>query len=231
MFSRILCLSAAAILVAVPARAQIYAWHDANGTLVLSDRKTDPSAITYEVPNGGGVRVTRPAASLNAARPYEAMIQEHAAHYSIDPALVRAVIQVESGFNPRARSPKGAMGLMQLMPQTARDMSVVHAYDPYENIRGGTGYLRQLLDRYNGNEQLALAAYNAGPEAVNRYGQRVPPFAETRDYVKRVGVAASSTTKAPKRVIYKTIDIVDGHPVVRYSTEKPATGSYEIVGQ
>jgi soluble lytic murein transglycosylase-like protein len=233
MLVRILLTVAAAALLASPAEAQIYAWRDANGTLVLSDRKLDPDARTFAVPDAPAIRATRPVAPRAVRERYEPIIQEHAARHSLRPDLIRAVIQVESGFNPRARSPKGAMGLMQLMPETARELGVVNAYDPVDNIRGGTAYLRRLIDRYQGNEELALAAYNAGSSAVDRYGRAVPPFRETRDYVKKVGSASGS--RAPSAVrrnaIYKTIEIVDGRPIARYSSQPPASGSYEVLPQ
>jgi len=116
----------------------------------------------------------------------EASIRLSARTHAIEEALLRAVIDVESGFNPAARSPKGAMGLMQLMPGTARRFGVMDAYDAGQNIDGGTRYLKQLLELFDGNLQLALAAYNAGEGAVFRYGNRIPPFAETNAYVTKV---------------------------------------------
>jgi soluble lytic murein transglycosylase-like protein len=220
-------LVAVLVLAAWPrhADAQIYAWRDDNGTLVLSDRKLDAPAAVYEVDGAPAYRSTTPVASGSARERYEPLVQEYASRQSLRPELVRAVIQVESGFNPSATSPKGAMGLMQLMPQTARELGVQYPYDPEENIRGGTRYLRLLLDKYAGNEELALAAYNAGAGAVDKYGRRIPPYRETRDYVRKVGTKAGAASQAgpppPKRRVYKTIEVVDGRPVPHYSTTPP----------
>jgi soluble lytic murein transglycosylase len=114
-----------------------------------------------------------------------AIISRHAATFRLEEALVRAVIKAESGYNPRAVSKKGALGLMQLMPDTARLLKVRDPLDAEENIRGGSRYLRLMLDEFNGNLDLALAAYNAGPNAVRRHGG-IPPYEETRTYVDRV---------------------------------------------
>ena len=113
------------------------------------------------------------------------LIDRHSGNQNLDPKLVQALIQAESGYNVRAVSNKGAIGLMQLMPSTASLLNVQNPYDPDDNIRGGTRYLRQMLDRFAGRLELAVAAYNAGPGAVERHGG-IPPFAETRAYVRRV---------------------------------------------
>jgi soluble lytic murein transglycosylase-like protein len=222
-----------ALLMAVwPARAdaQIYAWRDANGTLVLSDRAIDQPTAVYQVEGAPSYVSTTPVEASSARELYEPFVVEYSNRHSLRPELVRAVIQVESGYNPRALSPKGAMGLMQLMPETARMLGVQRPYDPEQNIRGGTRYLRLLLDKYEGNEELALAAYNAGSGAVDRYGKRIPPYRETRDYVRKVGSKAGEAPYTTRKLrIYKTIEIVDGRVVPRYSSEKPASGSFEII--
>ncbi len=115
----------------------------------------------------------------------EPLIRRHSDAQNLDPKLVEAVIQVESGYNDKALSNKGAMGLMQLTPDTASLFNVRDPYDAEENVRAGTRYLRQLLDRFAGRVELALAGYNAGPGAVEKH-RGVPPYAETRDYVKQV---------------------------------------------
>jgi len=114
-------------------------------------------------------------------------IQYAAQRHQVDPALVRALIHAESAFNPKARSNKGAQGLMQLMPATARELGVNNAMEPKQNISGGTKYIAQLLKRFNGNIKLATAAYNAGPNAVKKYNG-IPPYKETEVYVERVGI-------------------------------------------
>jgi len=226
-------LITAALLMAVwPAHAdaQIYAWRDANGTLVLSDRAIDQPTAIYEVEGAPRYVSTTPVEATSARERYEPFVVEYSNQHSLRPELVRAVIQVESGYNPRALSPKGAMGLMQLMPDTARMLGVQRPYDPEQNIRGGTRYLRLLLDRYEGSEELALAAYNAGSGAVDRHGKQIPPYRETRDYVRKVGSAAGESPATTRKLrIYKTIEIVDGRVVPRYSSEKPASGSFEII--
>ena len=199
---RRLTFALACVLLLWPSRAvaQIYAWRDANGTLVLSDKTIDGPTDVYVVEGAPAIRTTRPALVTDTGR-YGSLIAEHAGKHGIRAELVRAIIQVESGFNPQARSAKGAMGLMQLMPATAAALGVRHPYDPEENIRGGTAYLRQLLDRYNGDERLALAAYNAGAGAVDRHGGAVPPYRETRDYVRKVGSAANDVRVKPDSTV------------------------------
>lgn len=213
-----LCLGLAA-----PAQAQIYSWRDANGNLVLSNRRSATAApvASYAVPKAQGIRATRPVAT-ERAKAYDDLIREHSRNHGVRPDLVRAVMQVESGFNPYARSPKGAMGLMQLMPATAKQFGVRNAFNPAENVRAGVAYLRELLDRYQDNETLALAAYNAGPGAVDKHGQSVPPYRETRSYVARInGMAGKVVTTRDNRIYKVTETTADGRAVVKYTDRKP----------
>jgi hypothetical protein len=126
--------------------------------------------------------------TANPKAPFREIIQTAAARYNVDPELISSVIAVESNFNPRAASRRNARGLMQLLPETAARLGVQNIFDPRENIDAGTRYLRDLLQRYDNNLVLALAAYNAGPERVQQYGS-VPPYAETISYVRRVRLA------------------------------------------
>ncbi|MDX6376881.1 MAG: hypothetical protein QOE98_1184, partial [Gaiellaceae bacterium] len=134
---------------------------------------------------GSGRTTFGTGTSLGTPSPYDDMIKQAAAEAGVPPALVKAVAKAESGFNPRAGSPAGAQGLMQLMPGTARGLGVTDPFDPMQSLRGGAKYLRAQLDRFGGDYSKALAAYNAGPGAVAKYGG-IPPYAETQAYVPRV---------------------------------------------
>lgn len=133
----------------------------------------------------GFVSVTEDYRPLPATIAYNDAIDEAADLYNLDPNLIRAIIRAESAFNPFAVSRVGAQGLMQLMPALAKELNVLDPFDPRQNIFGGARYLRWLLDRHHGNLNLAVASYNAGPGAVDRYNG-IPPYRETRDYVKKV---------------------------------------------
>ena len=226
---RLALLTACALLTALPATAQIYTWQDANGHMVISDRPKDGAPRAYTVPRASdAVRATRFVAPEKSAL-YDPLIREHAENAGIRTDLVRAVVQVESGYNTYARSPKGALGLMQLMPATIQQFGVRNPFSPMENIRAGVSYLRQLLDRYSNDEALALAAYNAGPGAVDRHGVAIPPYKETRDYVSKINRMAGRPVQVPGTNIYKTTEVVDGREVPRYTDHKPSDGSYEVV--
>jgi soluble lytic murein transglycosylase-like protein len=125
-------------------------------------------------------------ALLSEKTPFQKLIIAAAARYGLDPDLIHSVIAIESNFNPKAVSPKNARGLMQLMPLTAQRLGVQDSFNPEQNIEGGTRYLSDLLRKYKNNLTLALAAYNAGPDTVDKYGHRVPPYLETMKYVQRI---------------------------------------------
>ena len=221
-----IALSALALCVLTPAlaHAQLYSWKDASGRLIVSDSPKDPSARTYSVAyvgSGYGAVKASSAAPKRRITEFDDLIVENASQHSLHPDFVRAVIQAESAFNPRARSVKGAMGLMQLMPGTAAEYGVTNAYDPVQNIKAGVAYLKSLLTRFGNDVSLALAAYNAGPRAVEKYGNAVPPYKETRNYVSKIRANAGGAAEQPKR-IFRIVEVVDGREVVRYS-DRPKT--------
>jgi soluble lytic murein transglycosylase-like protein len=213
------------------AQAQLYSWKDASGRLIISDRPLDPAAkVKYaaSVTNvGSSYGVTRKAVGTRGSK-YDDLIEEHAAQHSLEPDFVKAVIQAESAFNPWARSVKGAMGLMQLMPSTAAEYKVSNAYDPAQNIRAGVAYLKSLLTRFNNDVSLALAAYNAGPNAVKKYGNTVPPYKETRNYVTKIRKNAGVDDPVrPSNALYAVTEIVNGRKMTRYY-DKPRPGSVVV---
>ncbi|WP_243358219.1 lytic transglycosylase domain-containing protein [Fundidesulfovibrio terrae] len=172
-------LAAALVLLAIPAvpEAQtIYHYQDSSGVVHLSDIKSNADYrpfFYFRIPAGAD------------RGQIAAIIAREARRYGVDASLVTAMVEVESGFQVRAVSPKGAQGLMQIMPGTAQDLKLKDSFDASKNIEAGTRYMRQLLDRFGGNVKLALAAYNAGPGAVSRCGG-VPPISETKSYIEKV---------------------------------------------
>lgn len=159
----------------------------ANGTVVITDGGTvgRPGHLWRD-------DASWLVAKRNAPSPWDEMIAASAREFGVDPILVKCMMLVESGFNPRAVSPKGAKGLMQLMPKTAAAYGVIDVFDPAQNIRGGVRYLNFLLNLFNGNLNMAIAGYNAGEGAVARYGT-IPPYNETQDYVRKVLTAYNGT--------------------------------------
>jgi soluble lytic murein transglycosylase-like protein len=180
-----LMLSLLAVAACGAARADIYSFVDSSGVTHFSNVPTDSRyhlllAAPVEAPS------PNPGRFLAHAAAYDPMIERAARTAAVRPELVRAVIVVESAFNPRAVSKRGALGLMQLKPSTAKRYGVSDCFDPEQNITAGARYLRDLMTRFGNNLELALAAYNAGEDAVERYGRAIPPFSETRQYVPNV---------------------------------------------
>ena len=187
---------------AAAAHSRIYTYVDADGVrhytdvpdnnryrlLILSPRDRTASGDRYD------------AMLLARAGQYDSIIERAAIAASVEPNLLRAVIVVESGFNSRAVSKRGAVGLMQLMPATATRFGVSNPYDPLQNVHGGARYLKFLIDRFGQDVSLALAAYNAGEDAVDRNGGQIPPFSETMAYVPRVLKIYQMLRNQPPRV-------------------------------
>lgn len=178
---------------ALPAAADIYTFKDEKGVVHFTNIPNGDKRFKLVRKEEGTSDYARKAGlpqyvlpSAEAIRKYSPMISAVAHNLGVDVALVHAVISAESGYNPVAVSRTGARGLMQLMPETAKRYGVQNIHDPMENIMGGTRYLRDLLTLFNGNLELAVAAYNAGENAVIRAGNRIPPYAETAQYVPKV---------------------------------------------
>ena len=163
--------------ISTPLWADIYRYVDKNGVLHFTNVKTDRRYTIF-------IRSARQT-SAEYIKEYRGIIKQASKRFGIDAHFIRAIIKAESGFDHKATSSKGAQGLMQLMPGTADDMAVEDPFDPEENIFGGARYFSLLLKRFNNDKILALAAYNAGPEAVEIH-KGVPPFPETKAFVKRV---------------------------------------------
>lgn len=163
-------------------RAEIYSYVDKDGVLHFSNVPTSRRYHYIGPETSGNFYI--PLASPGTGQ-YDSIIRQASSLYSIRYELIKAIIRVESNFNPKAVSPAGACGLMQLMPDNIERFNVRNPFDPHENVMAGTCYLRQLLDRYNSDLTLSLAAYNAGPGVVDQY-QGIPPYPETENYVDNV---------------------------------------------
>jgi hypothetical protein len=193
-----------AVFYPVPAGAEMYKLTAPDGTQHYTNAPTDPRYQRMGYPSGTAAGWLRLPQAETAK--YETEIKDAADRYQVPIKLVSAVIRAESGFNPRAVSPKGAQGLMQLMPQTASVLGVRNSFDPRQNIDGGVRHLRAMIDRFPHSLALAIAAYNAGERAVAQYGA-IPPYPETKDYVAKVlrfygGIEGGTT---PPTRIYQTV--------------------------
>jgi len=172
-------LAAALVCPAGGVFADVYVYRDSKGVLHFTNVPSSPKYTLF-------MRSSPPPVLFRYdSKAYDHLISRAAQRFSLPTHLIKAVIHAESGFNPRAVSPKGAKGLMQIMPQNYSFLDIRDPFNPMENIMGGARYLRDMLDRFK-ELRLALAAYNAGPEAVDKYNLRIPPYPETVDYVRRV---------------------------------------------
>lgn len=180
---------ACGLVVPCAAWADVYKYRDARGHILLTDKPMRGMKLLkrYSMSTGRATRASDSLAAMRKRRELLTPLIERAATESqLRPALIHAVVRAESAYRADAVSSKGAVGLMQLMPATAERYGVSNRRDPAQNLRGGSTYLRELLEMFDNDLQLALAAYNAGENAVIRYGRQIPPYAETQDYVRKV---------------------------------------------
>ena len=201
--------------------AASYRLTDEDGVTHFTNAPTDPRYRSMPGMSGSSAGWLRLPPGVQAR--FTEDIKQIAARHGVSASLVESVIRVESAFNPTAISPKGAQGLMQLMPQTANSLGVRNAFDPRQNIEGGVRHLRYLIDRYPGNLALAIAAYNAGEGAVDRH-RGIPPYAETQDYVRKV-LQLNGGGSPYSHVIYRFEDSSSG--TVTY-TNVPPTSRFRI---
>jgi hypothetical protein len=174
------------------ALGDVFAFEDENGYVTLTNQPNDSRYLlildSSEVSHSGGIVIPTTIQPSVSSMPFGALVDEVAHTNNVEAALLHAVIATESNYITRAVSRKGAIGLMQLMPATAKRYGVKDIYDPVQNVQGGTRYLKDLLKLFDNNVRLTLAAYNAGETAVARFGNKIPPYAETREYVNKVMV-------------------------------------------
>ena len=182
-FSKIFVLSAIIIIVAFVSsvHADIYMYIDANGVMHFTNAPTS-NQHEYKVYLKERISVST---KFHATDQYATLISNASKEFNVDSRLLKAMIKAESDFDPRAISRKGAMGLMQIMPENFKMLNIENPFDPWQNIRAGAQYFKKLYKRFNGKLALSLAAYNAGPTAVDRY-KNIPPYQETEEYVRRV---------------------------------------------
>lgn len=240
MKQKTVCFLTAALVICAPfaSRADIYQYTDESGVLHFTNvsgggknrKRVSKEAAKQQSasPAAASAPSASPVTSTNYPSDYVDIINSACERHGVDASLVHAVVKVESDFNPYAVSRKGARGLMQLMPQTALDWNVKNSFDPTDNIDGGVKYLKYLIDRYEGNLSLALAAYNSGETSVKKWGT-IPPFKETQQYVKRIlniyygksGAKASGSTGYVKQ--YTTIYMGYGDDGALILTDNPSS--------
>jgi soluble lytic murein transglycosylase-like protein len=185
---RFICLFAAIIAVSIPSRIfcqALYSYLDENDIQHFTNIPPVKRVWNLKVTGSEPVAAIQPVVVNQKSEPFVPIIEKYARDYQLDPSLIHSIIKAESNFNPKAVSSKGAQGLMQLMPATAARLGVSNSFDPEQNIRGGVRHFRWLMDNFNNNLDLSLAAYNAGENLVQRLG-RVPAIKETLEYVRKI---------------------------------------------